>query len=128
MSAPLDLPGMEQLEACRPELARALELYPRDVVAMSVDELRAEWLRQERALCEYDRLVDAVVEAVWPPSEQPSERPDWFDEHAEASVLQSTSAIVEGIGSLHELTDRLYAENARLRARVAELEQAVRPC
>jgi hypothetical protein len=99
--------------------------YPYDVLAMSAEELREEWLRQERALTEYDRLIDAVVDAVWPPSECTTERPDWWDDHADASVGEQSNAIVAGIVSVHELNDRLMAENERLRARVAELEGGV---
>jgi hypothetical protein len=100
--------------------------YPHDVLAMSAEELREEWLRQERALTESDRLIDAVVDAVWPPSECTTERPDWWDDHAEASVREQSNAIVAGIASVHELNDRLMQENERLRARVAELEKAAR--
>lgn len=95
--------------------------YPHDVLAMSAEELREEWLRQERQLCELDQLLDAVVVAVWPDS-RGGEQPDWHDLHEDASMPVRTNAIVAGIASLHELSDRLMAENERLRARVAELE------
>lgn len=93
--------------------------YPRDILAMSPEELREEWLRQERALMQYDRLIDAVVDAVWPPDEA-NEKPDWFDEHE--TLEAQSNAIVAGIVSLHELIGRQLEENDRLRARVAELE------
>ncbi|HYC44504.1 MAG TPA: hypothetical protein VED01_03370 [Burkholderiales bacterium] len=99
--------------------------YPRDVLAMSAEELREEWLRQERALMEYDRLIDAVVDATFPPGEPHEGPPDWWDRHADAPVKEQSNAIVAGIVSLHELCGRQLEENDRLRARIAELESQV---
>jgi hypothetical protein len=73
------------------------------------DELRAECQAKEDALVDYERATDAIARALWP---EGSEAPESYRLYGEYEA----SELVDGIRSLHELTDRLMVENRRLRA------------
>jgi hypothetical protein len=75
---------------------------------VTTDELRAECRAKEDALLDYELATDAIAKALWP---EGSEAPESYRRFGEYEA----SELVDGIVSLHELTDRLMAENERLR-------------
>ena len=76
---------------------------------LTAEELRAECHAKEDALLDYERATDAIASALWP---EGSEAPESYRRFGEYEA----SELVAGFRSLHELTDRLIAENDRLRA------------
>lgn len=76
---------------------------------VTTDELRTECRAKEDALVDYERATDAIASALWP---EGSEAPESYRRFGEYEA----SELVDGIVSLHELTDRLTAELERLRA------------
>lgn len=104
-ATPLDLPGLP------PPPHQPASRYPRDVLAMSAEQLREEWLRQERALTDYDQLIDAIVDAVWPTERQA----------LSLDPAAQSSAIVAGIVALRT---ELACQRDRMRVTAGRLERA----
>ena len=91
---------------------------PALVADMTRAELEHEWREQENTLMELCDEMQLVGETLWPDE---AERPDGFE------VEGATGAqLAAGITSLHELVERLYDENASLRAQLAEAREACR--
>lgn len=76
---------------------------------MTFDEVVAECRAKEDRLIEADAELSQIADAVWPDG---AERPEDLDGGATAND------VIAGIVSLHELCDRLYAENGELRDRL----------
>ena len=90
---------------------------PAVVLSMSLAELRSEWRAQEDVLIAHDADLARIADAVWP--DEDSERPADLEE-------VTADALIAGINSLHDLLNRLYAENELLRQRPAVLGEEER--
>lgn len=106
-------------ESCETAALPAAPYVPPSLLSMSVDELRLEWRQQEDALVRYDRLVDAVIAALWGEDDELAEGPPPDDE-------VDGDTLVSGILSLHELNARLMLENEQLRLEREELRAELR--
>lgn len=87
--------------------ARIPQLGDLIVARMSPEELRAEWRATQDEMIAMAAGQLELAEALWPDGE--SERPDLEDGVTSAQLIA-------GVKSLHEICDRLYSENAALRA------------
>jgi hypothetical protein len=89
---------------------------PMSLPPLTFGELVHELRAKENALLDLEQDLFSIAKAVWP--DGCTEAPQDFAELEQFEV----SEVVAGIRSLHELTERLMAENERLRA---ELKRCV---
>lgn len=97
-------------------MSTIIELPVKAVPALSREELLAELRGKENSLLDMEQDLYAIAKAVWPAGS--SEAPPAFHELEQFEV----SEVVDGIRSLHELTDRLTRENEALQRRIRAFE------
>ena len=85
-------------------------IHMRDRTPLPLAELLEECRAKENALLDLEQDLYRIACALWPAG--CAEAPPDFRELEQFEV----SEVIAGIVSLHELTERLMSENARLRA------------
>lgn len=99
-------------------MSTIIQLPTKGLPALSREELLAELRGKENSLLDLEQDLYAIAKALWPTGKA-TEAPAGFRELEQFEV----SEVVDGIRSLHELTDRITAENEALRRRVRAFEE-----